>query len=40
MASDIPTTKSYARIPDVFELPNLIEVQAESFERLKAEGIV
>lgn len=39
MASDLSTTKSYARIPDVFELPNLIEVQAESFERLKAEGL-
>src|SRR5512133_2001346 len=39
MASDMPTTKSYARIPDVFGLPNLIEVQAESFERLKAEGL-
>jgi DNA-directed RNA polymerase subunit beta len=39
MASDLPTTKSYARIPDVFELPNLIEVQSESFERLKAEGL-
>jgi DNA-directed RNA polymerase subunit beta len=39
MASDMPTTKSYARIPDVFELPNLIEVQAESFQRLKVEGL-
>ncbi len=39
MASDLPTTKSYARIPDVFELPNLIEVQAESFQRLKSEGL-
>ncbi len=39
MASDMPTKKSYARIPDVFSLPNLIEVQAESFERLKAEGL-
>src|SRR5574338_373500 len=39
MASDMPTTKSYARIPDVFDLPNLIEVQAESFERLKVEGL-
>src|SRR5574338_1697299 len=39
MASDMPTTKSYARIPDVFEMPNLIEVQAESFERLKSEGL-
>src|SRR5512133_2878615 len=39
MASDMPTTKSYARIPDVFDLPNLIEVQAESFTRLKLEGL-
>ncbi len=39
MASDNATTKSYARIPDVFELPNLIEVQAESFQRLKVEGL-
>lgn len=39
MASDMTTTKSYARIPDVFELPNLIEVQAESFQRLKVEGL-
>src|SRR5512143_75975 len=39
MASDFQTTKSYARIPDVFELPNLIEVQAESFQRLKTEGL-
>jgi len=39
MGSDLLTTKSYARIPDVFELPNLIEVQAESFERLKTEGL-
>jgi DNA-directed RNA polymerase subunit beta len=39
MASDMPTTKSYARIPDVFELPNLIEVQAESFQRLKVENL-
>ena len=39
MASDSDTTKSYARIPEVFGLPNLIEVQSESFERLKAEGL-
>jgi DNA-directed RNA polymerase subunit beta len=39
MASDMATTKSYARIPDVFGLPNLIEVQAESFTRLKIEGL-
>ena len=39
MASDFQTKKSYARIPDVFGLPNLIEVQADSFERLKTEGL-
>lgn len=39
MASETTTTKSYARIPDVFELPDLIEVQAESFQRLKREGL-
>ena len=39
MASDMATKKSYARIPDVFHLPNLIEVQSDSFERLKKEGL-
>ena len=32
-------TKWYSRIPDAFSLPTLIEVQLESFERLKAEGL-
>ncbi len=32
-------TKSYARIPVVYNLPNLIEVQIESFKRLKSEGL-
>ncbi|MEI7988502.1 MAG: DNA-directed RNA polymerase subunit beta [Chloroflexota bacterium] len=31
--------KSYARIPVSFQLPNLIEVQLESFQRLKDEGL-
>src|SRR5512136_1095210 len=31
--------KSYARIPVNFDLPNLIEVQLDSFKRLKAEGL-
>ncbi len=31
--------KSYARIPDVLELPQLIEVQLQSFEVFKAEGL-
>ncbi len=38
MASDLPT-KSYARIPVSLELPKLIEVQLESFQRLKKEGL-
>jgi DNA-directed RNA polymerase subunit beta len=39
MASALPL-KSYARIPVKLDLPNLIEVQLESFERLKKEGLV
>jgi len=31
--------KHYSRIPDVFSLPTLIEVQLESFEWLKREGL-
>ena len=31
--------KSYARIPVKLDLPNLIEVQLDSFERLKKEGL-
>ncbi len=31
--------KWYSRIPDVFDLPTLIEVQLESFEWLKTEGL-
>ena len=38
MASVLPT-KSYARIPVVFQMPNLIEVQLDSFKRLKEEGL-
>ncbi len=32
-------TKSYARIPDVHPLPTLIEVQLESFEWFRTEGL-
>jgi DNA-directed RNA polymerase subunit beta len=39
MASKLPV-KSYARIPKIFDIPNLIEVQLESFRRLKIEGLV
>ncbi len=38
MASDLPK-KSYARIPVVYDLPDLIDIQLESFQRLKAEGL-
>jgi DNA-directed RNA polymerase subunit beta len=38
MASSLPR-KNYARIPVQLSLPNLIEVQLDSFERLKKEGI-
>ncbi len=38
MASSLPH-KNYARIPVNLGLPNLIEVQLDSFERLKKEGL-
>ncbi|NJN44511.1 MAG: hypothetical protein HC806_07165 [Anaerolineae bacterium] len=38
MANLLPT-KSYSRINVALPLPNLIEVQLESFERLKREGL-
>ncbi len=38
MASSLPQ-KNYARIPFTLDLPNLIEVQLDSFERLKKEGL-
>ena len=38
MASTLPT-KSYARIEVKLGLPNLIEVQLDSFQRLKKEGL-
>jgi DNA-directed RNA polymerase subunit beta len=38
MASVLPT-KSYARIPVIFPMPNLIEVQLDSFRRLKEDGL-
>ena len=38
MASTLPS-KSYARIHVQLPLPDLIEVQLESFERLKKEGL-
>ncbi|NMC85527.1 MAG: DNA-directed RNA polymerase subunit beta [Anaerolineaceae bacterium] len=38
MASALPT-KSYARIPVNFNMPNLIEVQLDSFRRLKSDGL-
>jgi len=38
MAASVPS-KSYARIDVKLELPDLIEVQLESFRRLKSEGL-
>ena len=38
MASALPT-KSYARIPVNFNMPNLIDVQLDSFRRLKSDGL-
>ncbi|MEZ0397051.1 MAG: DNA-directed RNA polymerase subunit beta [Anaerolineales bacterium] len=38
MASVLPK-KNYARIPVTLDLPNLIEVQLDSFARLKSEGL-
>ncbi len=38
MASQRPI-KSYARIPSIMDLPDLIEVQLDSFKRLKADGL-
>ena len=39
MAYRLPS-KSYARISVQLPLPDLIEVQIESFERLKKEGLL
>ena len=38
MASEL-STKSYARIPVSFNMPNLIEVQLDSFKRLKSDSL-
>ena len=38
--ADLMPVKSYRRIPVGLELPQLIQVQLESFERLKREGFV
>jgi len=38
MATELPI-KKYSRIPTVFNMPNLIEVQLDSFRRLKSEGL-
>ena len=38
MPSELPI-KNYARISSVFNLPNLIDVQLDSFKRLKTEGL-
>jgi DNA-directed RNA polymerase subunit beta len=38
--ADLLPVKSYRRIPVGLELPKLIQVQIESFERLKRDGFV
>ncbi len=38
MGLEMPV-KNYSRIPKVLDLPNLIEVQKESFDRLLNEGL-
>ena len=37
--SHVATQKTYARIPRVLDIPNLIQVQLDSFEQFKEEGI-
>ena len=37
--TDLMPPKTYARIPVGLELPQLIQVQLESFKRLKDEGL-
>ena len=34
-----PRRKSYARIPDVLPLPDLIEVQLQSYDSFQDEGL-
>ncbi|NMB58423.1 MAG: DNA-directed RNA polymerase subunit beta, partial [Chloroflexi bacterium] len=38
MASEFET-KNFARIPSVFNLPNLIDIQLDSFRRLKTDNL-
>ena len=37
--TDLMPPKNYARIPVGLELPQLIQVQLDSFQRLKSEGL-
>jgi len=39
MSNNNAARKSYARIPDILDLPRLIEVQLESFEAFRREGL-
>jgi DNA-directed RNA polymerase subunit beta len=39
MSNNKAARKSYARIPDILDLPKLIEVQLESFEMFRQEGL-
>src|SRR3972149_3943588 len=34
-----PPRKSYARLPTILEVPNLIKVQLDSFQRFQEEGL-
>ncbi|GAF92030.1 unnamed protein product, partial [marine sediment metagenome] len=38
--SDLPISrKSYARLPQILDVPNLIKVQLDSFQRLQENGL-
>jgi DNA-directed RNA polymerase subunit beta len=39
VATDVPTKRSYARIPSILDVPNLIQVQIDSFNWLKTDGL-
>ena len=39
-STSLPVVKSYAKIPQVLEIPNLIQSQIQSWEWLKTEGLV
>ena len=39
-AIDPPQVKSYARIPQVLDVPNLIQSQLQSYDWLRADGLL